>query len=106
MATRKFQRKPEDFVCEWCGTQVKGTGYTDHCPSCLASKHVDINPGDRASECGGKMMPMGAVYQKGEFTITYQCLVCREQKRVRAAQDDNRDMLIKLAAARPSRPKR
>ena len=39
----------EDFICENCGKDVEKSSYTarDHCPYCLYSKHVDINPGDR-----------------------------------------------------------
>jgi len=44
---KKFQKRIENFTCEKCGLFVKGTGYTDHCPNCLWSKHMDINPGDR-----------------------------------------------------------
>lgn len=53
MQEKKFQRQIEDFVCEKCGKEVKGDGYTDHCPRCLRSKHVDVNPGDRRSKCNG-----------------------------------------------------
>ncbi|MEK7061411.1 MAG: RNHCP domain-containing protein, partial [Patescibacteria group bacterium] len=43
-----FVKKIEDFVCKVCGTKVKGTGYTNHCPNCLYSLHVDEEvPGDR-----------------------------------------------------------
>jgi len=55
MQKKRFQKRIEDFVCERCGAFVKGTGYTDHCPECLWSKHVDVNPGDREAECGGLM---------------------------------------------------
>ena len=55
---KQFQRKKENFVCEHCGQEVIGNGYTNHCPSCLHSKHVDINPGDRAETCGGLMEPV------------------------------------------------
>jgi len=54
---KKFQRQKEDFVCGECGTTVSGTGYTNHCPQCLWSMHVDVNPGDRAAACGGMMEP-------------------------------------------------
>lgn len=100
MAGKRFQRKKENFACEWCGTEVRGTGYTDHCPNCLCSKHVDENPGDRESECGGKMNPVSAEYKSGEFTISYRCIVCGRRSRVRAAENDNRDLLIKLAAGK------
>jgi predicted RNA-binding Zn-ribbon protein involved in translation (DUF1610 family) len=96
--TRKFQRKVEDFKCEHCGEEVKGNGFTNHCPKCLWSKHVDVNPGDRASECGGLMKPIGAEYKSDQFTITYECESCGEVKRCVAARDDNRDLLIELTA--------
>lgn len=38
---KNFTRVIEDFICENCGTEVKGNGYTNHCPKCLWSKHVD-----------------------------------------------------------------
>ena len=101
MPTRKFQRKEENFTCEWCEAEVKGTGYTDHCPACLVSKHVDVNPGDRASGCNGKMVPKSVLYQGGIFTINYQCIKCGLEKRMKAAQDDNQELLIQLAAGRP-----
>ncbi|MBU3901416.1 RNHCP domain-containing protein, partial [Patescibacteria group bacterium] len=50
MQSKKFQRKIEDFVCGHCGPKIKGTGYTDHCPKCLWSQHVDVNPGDRQAD--------------------------------------------------------
>ena len=44
-----FSKKDESFVCENCKKEVEVLNYTsrDHCPFCLYSKHVDINPGDR-----------------------------------------------------------
>lgn len=54
MTKKNFIHCQEDFVCEVCGTKVKGTSYTNHCPNCLWSKHVDQNvPGDRAELCHG-----------------------------------------------------
>lgn len=97
MEGKRFQRKREDFVCEWCSAKVSGTGYTDHCPDCLSSKHVDNNPGDRASKCGGRMVPIGAEYKSGEFIISYRCISCGKRKRVRAAELDDREMLVRLA---------
>ncbi len=89
----KFRRTREDFVCEWCGAKVRGTGYTDHCPACLASRHIDINPGDRASLCGGKMVPVGAIYKGGSVILTYRCLKCGFVHRVKAAQDDSPELI-------------
>ena len=56
---KRFTRTIENFTCGICGTEVKGSGYTDHCPKCLWSEHVDIFPGDRKAECGGLMEPIG-----------------------------------------------
>jgi len=92
----RFRRTVEDFKCEHCGYEVKGNGYTDHCPKCLWSKHVDINPGDRASECKGMMKPLYADYNHGEYKLHYKCERCGEEKAVTAALDDNKDLLIAL----------
>lgn len=93
--TKKFSKCVEDFTCEKCGQSVKGTGYTNHCPHCLWSKHVDINPGDRQCECKGMMEPVRVEY-KGEFIIVHQCVKCGTEKRNRAAENDNKDLLFKL----------
>ena len=55
---KRFSKCVEDFTCEECGSPIEGNGYTNHCPNCLYSKHVDINPGDRKSTCGGIMAPI------------------------------------------------
>lgn len=96
--TRKFQRRIEDFTCEHCGAQVAGDGYTNHCPACLWSKHVDVNPGDRAADCGGLMEPVGAEQKSGEFIIVHRCVVCRHIKRNRTAPEDDFDLIVELLA--------
>ncbi|MBW6431690.1 RNHCP domain-containing protein [Patescibacteria group bacterium] len=93
--TKKFQRKKEDFICEECGTEVKGDGYTDHCPRCLTGKHVDINPGDRAATCGGKMKPIGYENKAGETKIKYQCQECGHLFLVKMAKEDSLEVLLK-----------
>ena len=52
---RKFTVIDEEFECENCGKQVPKLGYScrNHCPYCLHSKHVDVNPGDRSEKCHG-----------------------------------------------------
>ena len=46
----------DTFVCKVCGRTVipenAGSDHRNHCPNCLSSLHVDIDPGDRASDCG------------------------------------------------------
>ena len=58
---KKFNMIDESFICENCGKEVTRLGYTarDHCPFCLYSKHLDINPGDRENTCKGLMRPIG-----------------------------------------------
>ena len=53
METKKFKEIDEGFICENCNKKVSPLGYTsrDHCPYCLYSMHVDINPGDRQNSC-------------------------------------------------------
>ena len=80
MASRKFQRKIEDFVCEYCGQKVNGDGYTNHCPNCLWSKHVDIWPGDRQNKCQGLMEPMEAYFKNGVWHLIHQCQKCGESR--------------------------
>ena len=74
--TQNFKRQIEDFTCENCGELVVGNGFTNHCPRCLFSKHVDINPGDRAEECGGLMEPIEVGLEKDKYVITQKCLKC------------------------------
>ena len=62
-----FIRKTEDFICENCGAVVVGNGYTNHCPACLYSKHVDRSPGDRAADCGGLMEPVAVALKRGDY---------------------------------------
>ncbi len=91
----KFKKKIEDFVCEHCGEEVKGNGFTNHCSQCLWSKHVDRHPGDREQSCGGLMKPIKLVQEKGKFVMTHQCNVCHETKRNRLASHDNFDEALK-----------
>jgi len=95
--TRKFQRTKEDFICEHCGVLVKGNGYTNHCPHCLWSKHVDINPGDRKASCQGLMEPVGIESRGGEYIIIHHCLSCGTEKKNKASKNDDFDAIIKVS---------
>ncbi len=95
-STRRFQRTKEDFVCGNCGAPVKGNGYTNHCPECLWSRHVDINPGDRSASCNGMMRPVAAEYKSGEFILLHLCEGCGAEKRNRAAENDSLELRIEL----------
>lgn len=93
---KKFTKKKEDFICENCGKEIKGDGYTNHCPFCLWSKHVDVNPGDRLEECGGMMRPINAYIEKQEWILIHRCEICRVEKRNRIDAQDDFDQVIKL----------
>ena len=94
---KHFQKRKENFICAHCGKLVKGNGYTDHCPYCLWSKHVDIYPGDRQSSCGGLMKPIATEMKKDKYIIYYRCLKCGAIKRVKAAPNDNFEEILKLS---------
>lgn len=94
---KKFQRTVEDFTCEQCGFFVKGTGYTNHCPSCLWSKHMDLNPGDRLNFCQGLMKPIAIEQRGGEVLIIQKCQSCRAQKKNKLEPVDNYDIILELS---------
>jgi hypothetical protein len=95
---KQFQRTIENFVCEHCGFKVEGDGYTNHCPQCLWSKHVDENPGDRAHECHGLMEPVGLRKKDGEYDILHHCTMCGAEKWNQVTKGDNSDIIVKLSA--------
>ena len=97
MATQKFQRRVEDFICENCGVQVKGSGYTNHCPRCLWSKHVDVHPGDRAAQCGGLMRPLAVEVRVTAYRILQRCEACGYQRWNKASSKDDFEALLALA---------
>jgi len=93
----KFKKKIENFVCEKCGTMVKGDGFTNHCPRCLFSKHVDIFPGDRAEVCGGLMRPISAEESGGEWSIIHKCEKCGKKQKNKTSKEDNFEEIIKIS---------
>lgn len=95
-----FTRRVEDFTCERCGAKVRGNGYTNHCPRCLWSRHVDVSPGDRAEICGGMMEPVRVEGASPAYAIVHRCAACGVERRICAAQNDSADALVKLAAGR------
>lgn len=91
-----FVRKREDFRCRKCGFRVEGSGYTNHCPRCLWSKHVDVEPGDRAAGCGGMMEPVRIDLKKGEYVITHRCVKCGHEKKNAASAKDSIGLILKM----------
>jgi len=98
MESAQFTRRTEDFNCEVCGTLVHGNGYTNHCPNCLASKHVDVNPGDRASDCHGIMEPVGFQIKNGKEYLIHRCEKCGHTRPNKVSPKDNREAVRWVAA--------
>ena len=96
---RKFNMIDEVFTCEYCGKNVDKLNYTarDHCPYCLYSKHVDINPGDRMNECKGLLEPIGIEKFKDTYKIIYKCKKCNQMHKNIIANDDNMNLIIELS---------
>ena len=76
----------DTFICKVCDRTVvpenAGSNHRNHCPNCLSSLHVDIEPGDRASDCGG---------------IMHRCRRCGALRSNRIAADDNPMKLMSIA---------
>lgn len=96
MERKNFIRQIEDFTCGHCGAEVLGTGYTNHCPKCLWSKHVDNIPGDRANSCNGLMEPIAVEATTTPYELTHRCILCGKTIRNKVADNDNKDELIKI----------
>ena len=92
--------RDDSFVCVICGFHVAPLGYTarDHCPVCLHSKHVDINPGDRRHSCQGILVPIGVENHRKGYKIIYKCASCATIKKNIAAQDDDFTKILEIAA--------
>jgi len=93
-----------EFVCVHCGQRVlrmTNGGYRNHCPFCLYSRHVDVEPGDRQCRCHGLMKPIGLKHHsKKGFQIVHECTKCGKKQVNKVAeftiQPDDIDELIKL----------
>ncbi len=80
------------FICAHCGTEVlplSNGSVRNHCPQCLHSLHLDIFPGDRASDCGGLLVPIAVEqHPKKGWMIVSRCAACGHVGRNKAALDD------------------
>ena len=106
MEEKRFRKNDDGFVCAVCGADVVPLKYSsrDHCPKCLSSLHVDVQPGDRNNPCRGILKPVQALPDaKKGFIIVYKCEKCNETVRCRAALQgdapDDMNLLIKLTRA-------
>lgn len=92
----------ESFTCKFCGRLVvpagAGSDHRNHCPNCLYSLHLDIEPGDREADCGGLMEPVAVWVRKGgEWAIIHRCRRCGWLSSNRVAADDNPIKLMSIA---------
>lgn len=96
---KKFNMIDEEFECENCHKQVPKLNYTarDHCPYCLYSKHLDINPGDRRNNCHGLLKPINIEKYKNTYKIIYKCLKCNQLHKNIMALDDDFNKIIELS---------
>ena len=91
----------ESFPCVNCGNIIPEAKKTcrNHCPYCFVSLHVDGDvPGDRASNCPGKMYPIAYEIKNGGMKILFECATCHKNHRNKRADDDeviDLDMYIK-----------
>ncbi|MGI5841921.1 MAG: RNHCP domain-containing protein [Christensenellales bacterium] len=89
---KTFSKNDQNFICLNCKKEVSKLGYSsrNHCPYCLHSLHVDVNPGDRASDCKGVLEPVfiETNSQKG-YIINFKCKKCGKVVRNKAAADDS-----------------
>ena len=90
-----------EFLCINCHKKVSlteyGTKHRNHCPYCLWSKHVDETIGDRRSQCGGQMKPIGLSQKKdGETMVVHECTKCKKISANRIAGDDMPDKILEV----------
>lgn len=99
---RRFTVIDEGFTCAVCGEAVTPLGYTarNHCKNCLCSLHLDINPGDRLSDCGGVLRPIGIERNKKGIQIIHKCEKCGMLRKNIIADDDNYDLIVSLSVTK------
>ena len=106
METKRFRKNDAGFLCKNCGREVLplGSSSRNHCPFCLCSLHVDVNPGDRANPCGGLLRPIRVEPDaRRGFIILHKCEKCGAIVRCKAAHEakiqlDDTNLLIRLTA--------
>lgn len=86
-----FIKKDEPFICDNCDYETPASiegSCRNHCPKCLYSKHLDVDPGDRLSDCKGLMMPIDLEIKGGKYRILHECKRCGFRRWNKAAMDD------------------
>src|SRR5699024_4278986 len=80
------------FRCVCCATAVlprTGGRFRNHCPRCLCSVHLDVQPGDRAAKCGAVMRPVAVEHRRSKgWVVVHECTRCGTRRRNRLALDE------------------
>jgi hypothetical protein len=95
------------FTCVHCNNFVPidarmGTLNRNHCNTCLWSRHVDDEKGDRMAACEGQMAPVGLTFKHegigkiGELMLIHQCQICGKISINRIARDDPENTLMRV----------
>jgi len=98
----KRHKNENSFQCKNCKKEISessfsGTSHRNHCPFCGYSLHVDTNKGDRTSDCGGLMKPIGLMFKGGgELCLVHLCLSCSKVNFNRIAADDEPKMILNV----------
>ena len=105
-----MSRKNENcaFLCTNCKKKVvpvSNGSYRNHCPFCLYSLHVDIDPGDRQNACNGLMEPVSIRSGKKGLQVIHRCKKCGISKPNKIAeytiQPDNIEAIINIMKKNP-----
>jgi hypothetical protein len=81
---------------------IMGTVNRNHCNMCLWSKHVDVEKGDRQSQCNAGMEPIGLTFKHegmnrvGEIMLIHACTHCSRISINRIARDDLESMVLEI----------
>jgi hypothetical protein len=102
-------KQAQSFRCVHCRldvpTSAPGTAHRNHCPNCLWSRHLDDDPGDRASDCLSSMEPIAITVRKdGEWVLIHRCNGCDTLSSNRIAGDDNPLLLVRIAVKPLAQP--
>ena len=102
-------KRTQSFRCVHCRLDVPadapGTAHRNHCPNCLWSRHLDIEPGDRDSDCLSSMEPIAITVRKdGEWVLIHRCNGCGTLSSNRIAGDDNPLLLVRIAVKPLAQP--
>lgn len=99
MRKKRFLHLNEGFTCLHCSAKVPQHQHgscRNHCNQCLYSMHLDVNPGDRSSECGSLMKPVFVDVTQVESIIHHECLQCGKIQRNKSSPDDSLEKILEI----------